>query len=232
MSVVLTCPSDYMTATSMSGPWSEPTLLAPAEAYTYLTQNAYDITIEGTESTLYLYYGDHWNADALGSSTYSFYPVTVADGQLSLHQTGGWTMDVNAGTWSDLPFDRITAADSTTDSGTLVDCEDGCAGGKAANMTVDTTFSFTWSGDVGEKVVGIEYTYTGPKNSFRHIGATVDGAALEGNALLETSRVNNVTQEAPFQMKLAADSKVVLTLLDYDDNDLLIDGVKIYDYIQ
>ena len=45
----------YMTAKSMSGPWSEPTLLAPADAYTYLTQNAYDITIDGSESTTYLY---------------------------------------------------------------------------------------------------------------------------------------------------------------------------------
>ena len=216
----------------MSGPWSEPTLLAPADAYTYLTQNAYDITIEGTESTLYLYYGDHWNANALGSSTYSFYPVTVADGQLSLHKTGGWTMDAEAGTWSDLPYAHTTAADSTTESTALVNCEDGCDGGKAANMTADTAFSFTWSGSAGDKVVGIEYTYTGPKNSFRHIGASVDGTTLEGNALLETSRVNTVTQEAPFPMTLAANSKVTLTLLDYDGNALLIDGVKVYDYVQ
>lgn len=224
-------PVDYMTATSMSGPWSEPTLLAPASAYTYLTQNAYDIIIEGSESTLYLYYGDHWNAGALASSTYSFYPVTVADGGLSLHRTGGWTMDADSGTWSDLPFDPVTAADSTTDADTLVDCEDGCEGGKAANMTASTSFSFTWSGDAGDKVVGIEYTYTGPKNSFRHIGATIDGTVLEGNALLETSRVNNVMQEAPFPMTLEANSNVTLTLLDYDNNALLIDGVKIYEYV-
>lgn len=215
----------------MGGPWSEPTLLAPAEAYTYLTQNAYDITIEGSESTLYLYYGDHWNADALGSSTYSFYPVTMSDGGLSLHKTGAWTMDVEAGTWSDLPFDRITAADSTTADGALVGCEDSCEGGKAANMTASTTFSFTWSGSAGEKVVGIEYTYTGPKNSFRHVRATVDGSTLEGNALLETSRVSNVTQEAPFPMTLGSGSNVTLSLLDYDGINLLIDGVKVYEYI-
>lgn len=216
----------------MSGPWSEPTLLAPPEAYTYLTQNAYDITIEGSESTLYLYYGDHWNAEALGSSTYAFYPVTVADGELSLHRTGGWTMDVDAGTWSDLAFEHVSAADSSTNEGVLVDCQDGCEGGKAANMTANTMFSFTWGGSAGNKVVGIEYTYTGPKNSFRHIGATVDGSAVEGNALLETSRVNNVTQEAPFPMTLEAKSNVTLTLLDYDGNEFLISGVKIYDYIQ
>lgn len=221
-----------MTATSMSGPWSEPTLLAPPEAYTYLTQNAYDITIKGSQSTLYLYYGDHWNADALGSSTYSFYPVTVSGAQLSLHKTGGWTMDAETGTWTDLPFEQITAADSSTSSDALVTCDDGCEGDKTANMTAANTFTFTWSGSAGDKVVGIEYTYTGPKNSFRHIGASVDGSTLEGNALLETSRVNNVTQEAPLPMKLATGSKVILSLLDYDGNDLLIDGVKIYDYIQ
>jgi hypothetical protein len=45
----------YMTSTSMAGPWSEATLLAPEGSYAYLTQNAYDIVIEGSEQTTYLY---------------------------------------------------------------------------------------------------------------------------------------------------------------------------------
>ncbi|KAF1355317.1 glycosyl hydrolase, partial [Delphinella strobiligena] len=65
----------YMTATSLSGPWSDPVLLAPEGYYAYNTQNAYDITVQGSVQPLYIYYGDHWNAQNLGSSTYSFYPV-------------------------------------------------------------------------------------------------------------------------------------------------------------
>lgn len=221
-----------MTATSMSGPLSEPTLLAPpANTYTYLTQNAYDITIQGSQSTLYLYLGDHWSGNALGSSTYSFYPVIASNGGLSLHQTGGWTMDAEAGTWSDLSFQRITAANSTTGSDVLTACDDGCEGGQAADMTAGA-FSFTWDGEAGDKVVGITYTYTGPKNAFRHLGASVDGKALDTDALLETTRVNNIAQEAPFPMTVSKGSNVTLTLLDYDGNPLLVDGVKVYEYVQ
>lgn len=223
---------DYMTASSMSGPWSEPTLLAPADAYTYLTQNAYDITIQGSDSTVYLYYGDHWNADNLGSSTYSFYPVIADDSGLSLHKTGGWTLDAAAGTWTDLEYTTITASNSTSDDSVLVDCDDDCAGGMAVNMTSMNTFNFTWSGSAGKKVVGIEYIYTGAKNAFKHIGATVDGSAVDGSALLETTRVTNVSQEAPFPMTLADGSKVVLSLLDFDGVEFLVDGVKVYDYEQ
>jgi hypothetical protein len=65
----------YMTATSMAGPWSEATLLAPEGSYAYLTQNAYDVVIQGSEEVTYLYYGDHWSGNQLGSSTYAFHPA-------------------------------------------------------------------------------------------------------------------------------------------------------------
>ncbi|KJX95707.1 hypothetical protein TI39_contig1251g00001, partial [Zymoseptoria brevis] len=104
------------TAPSMSDPWSETTLLSPRGTYVYLTQNAYDITIDGTQATTYLYLGDHWHAAQLGSSTYAFYPVTYASDKksLSLHYTSGWTLDLETGTATDLPFDTISAANSTT----------------------------------------------------------------------------------------------------------------------
>lgn len=219
----------YMTASSMSGPWSEPTLLAPAGAYTYLTQNAYDITINGTNSTTYVYYGDHWSGTELSSSTYSFYPVIYNGTGLSLHRTGGWALDAAAGTWSDLPYSVITAADSTTPNATLVACDDSCAGGIAVNMTANQTFGFTWVGSSGDKVLGIQYVYAGPKNAFKHIAVTVNGTVAAGNALLETTIGTNVSQESPFPVTLISGSSVSLTLLDYDGDEFLVDSVKVYD---
>lgn len=213
----------------MAGPWSNTTLLAPAGAYAYLTQNAYDITINGTEDTFYLYLGDHWSGNALGSSTYAFYPVIYDGSALSLHYTGGWFLDVETGTWSDLPFATVTADNSSTSDATLVSCNDGCAGGKAANMTDSSNFTFAWDGSAGNKVVQITYTYAGPKNAFKHIGATVDGEAVNGTALLETTRATTISQQAPFPMTLAEGSKVVLKLLDFDGTQFLVDGVDIYD---
>ena len=219
----------YMTSESMSGPWSEATLLAPENSWAYLTQNAYDVVIEGSEQVFYLYYGDHWSANALGSSTYSFLPALHDGDELSLHKTGAWTLDLATGRWSDLPYENITAADSTTEESTRVPCEDGCGGGQAANMTGDTSFSFEYSGNSGRKVLGIEYVYNGPKNRFLNIAVTVNGNEANGNALLETSRTTGVAQEAPFPVELASGDDVSLRLLNWDGNAFLIDGVKIYE---
>lgn len=219
----------YMTSSSMAGPWSEATLLAPQYSYAYLTQNAYDIVIEGSQETTYLYYGDHWSGNELGSSTYSFHPAIHDGSKLSLHNTGAWTLDLETGVWSDLPYQNISAADSTTEQSTLVACEDGCIGGKAANLTSSTSFSFTYSGDSGAKVLGIEYVYNGPKNKFLHAALSVNGSPVDGNALLETSRNTTVAQEAPFPVTLADGDKVSLALLDWDGNAFLVDGVKVYE---
>ncbi|OTA28129.1 hypothetical protein BTJ68_09914 [Hortaea werneckii EXF-2000] len=222
----------YMTASSMAGPWSEPTLLAPEGAYSYLTQNAYDIAIDGSEQTTYLYYGDHWSGNQLGSSTYAFYPVIANSSGLTLHCTGGWSLDIATGQWTDLAYTAITAADSTTPASTLIPCDDACAGGMAANMTADQTFAFVWSGEAGDKVLGIQYVYDGPKNAFKHIGVTVDGETVEGNALPETTRGTTFSQEVPFPATLREGSEVVLTLLDADGSEFFVEGVKVYPHVQ
>lgn len=218
----------YLTATNMSGPWSSSTLLAPDDTYTFLTQNAYDITITGCDATMYFYYGDHWNGNHLAASTYSFYPVIYNGTGLSLHQTGGWTLDIETGTWVDLTYAFVTAASSTTANSTLIPCAD-CAGGLAANMTSNQTFSFMWSGSAGDKVLGIQYVYAGAKNAFEHVSATVEGTASNGSALLETTIGTTLYEEAPLPVTLASGSEVVLSLLDYNGTELLIKGVKVYD---
>lgn len=219
----------YHSATSMKGPWTDATLLAPQGAYAYLTQNAYDITIEGSQETFYLYLGDHWSGNQLGSSTYAFYPVIYNGSGLSLEYTSGWQLDIGAGTWESLPYTSITADNSTTPDDELIQCESGCAGGLSANMTTaDQTFTFTWDGSAGKKVVYIQYTYAGAKNAFRHISATVDGNEVEGWALLETSRAHTFAQRAPLPMTLEEGSDVVLKLADLG-LQIRVEGVLVYD---
>lgn len=224
----------YMTATSMAGPWSEATLLAPEGSYAYLTQNAYDIVIQGSEQTTYLYYGDHWSGNFLGSSTYSFHPAVVEEGgKLSLHNTGAWTLDLTTGVWSDLPYVHISAADSTTPKENLVECEDGCEGGSGANMTDSSSFSFTFSGDGGagsSKILGVEYVYNGPKNKFLHASVSVNGVEGEGMVLMETSRGTTFAQEAPFPVgSLGQGDEVEIRLVDWDGNVVLVEGVRVYE---
>ncbi len=86
----------------------------------------------------------------------------------------------------------------------------------------------SWHGSPGAKVVQIKYTYLGPRNAFVNIGATVDGVAVEGNALLESTMVN-YTQQAPLPMNLYTGSTVVLKLLNYDGDEVLIEGVDVFE---
>jgi len=104
-----------------------------------LTQNAYDIVIQGTNKITHIYLGDRWNGNELYSSTYSFLPLVFDNGNLTIHNTGGWTLDVRTGEWQNLDYTSITAAQSTSTD--LVSCSDGCPGGKAANMTNTQDFS-------------------------------------------------------------------------------------------
>jgi len=51
--------------------------------------------------------------------------------------------------------------------------------------------------------------------------------AVEGNALLESTMVT-YTQQAPLPMTLNSGSKVVLKLLNYDGDEVLIEGVDVF----
>lgn len=219
----------FHSATSMKGPWSDTTLIAPKGAYAYLTQNAYDITIKGSQETFYLYLGDHWSGNQLGSSTYAFYPAIYNGSSISLEYTSGWQLDTETGTWNNLPYTFIAADNSTTPKDELISCDSGCAGGLAANLTTsDQDFTFKWDGSAGKKVVYIQYTYTGAKNAFRHMFATVDGAEVEGWALLETTRANTFAQRAPLPMTLKSGSEVALKLADLG-LQIRVEGVLVFD---
>lgn len=222
----------YHVADSMSGPWSKATILHPVGAYAYLTQNTYDITIQGSEEVCYLWLGDHWNANHLAASSYAFHPVIYDAGNLTLHSTGGWTLDIATGKWSDLPFTFITAANSTTPKNQLVACETGCAGGLAAHLTSadEGAFTFTWNGaSAGNFVVQIRYTYPGEQNAFRHVYATVDGTEVDGWALLETTRRQLFAQRIPLPMTLRQGSEVVLKVAE-SGLEVRIEGVEVYEY--
>jgi hypothetical protein len=71
--------------------------------------------------------------------------------------------------------------------------------------------------------------YNGPKNKSLHLAITVNGAEAEGNALVETSRNTTFAQEVPFPVQLASGDEVSMSLLDWDGNIFLVDGIKVYE---
>ena len=90
-------PNRYATATSMEGPWSEFSDIAPPATNTYDSQSTFILAIRGAEKTSYLYLGDRWNADHLDDSRYIWMPLDVHGRSLSLPAPRPWTIDVVTG---------------------------------------------------------------------------------------------------------------------------------------
>ena len=64
-------------ATSLTGPWQGGTDVAPAEQKTYGSQNTFELTINGTKRTTYIYMGDAWDSKGGAGSKYVWLPMAV-----------------------------------------------------------------------------------------------------------------------------------------------------------
>ena len=100
---------EYASAPSMTGPWTNQGLIAPAGKKTWMTQSTWVLPIVGSQGTTYMYWGDHWygNQDATAQgdhnylATYVFQPIVFNGTKISLPTyQASWKIDIGAGTWS------------------------------------------------------------------------------------------------------------------------------------
>jgi Glycosyl hydrolases family 43 len=98
----------YSTAPAMTGPWTYQGYLAPQGKLTWMSQTTWVMPVVGSQSTTYLFWGDHWYGDqdttAPGKhndqTTYVFQPLVFTGTQISLPTYKvSWSLDVGAGTW-------------------------------------------------------------------------------------------------------------------------------------
>lgn len=90
----------YATATSLAGPWSSFRTFAATGTNTYDSQTANIITVQGSSATTYLYAGDRWTGNAMGTSPLIWLPLTIRGTTVDLGQYPSWNLDAGAGTWS------------------------------------------------------------------------------------------------------------------------------------
>ena len=67
-------------ATSISGAWNGPYSIAPESTNTYGSQNTFELVIDGSEQTTYIYMGDAWDSTGGTSSNYVWLPMSVDTG--------------------------------------------------------------------------------------------------------------------------------------------------------
>lgn len=96
-------PNKVASATSLSGPWSLFTDIAPPSANTYGSQSTFLLKVEGSKGTTIIFMGDQWHPDAQWDSRYLWMPLKIDEGKLWLPEPEPWTIDVKSGTWKPVP---------------------------------------------------------------------------------------------------------------------------------
>ncbi|ORY60777.1 glycosyl hydrolase [Pseudomassariella vexata] len=103
-------------ADKLSGPWSQPWIIAPLNTRTYNSQSGYTLTIKGNKTTTYLYLGDQWDSNSLWESRYIWLPMTIDDGKkdLGLEWHDIYDLDVKSGSWKEVKGTAYYGKDAET----------------------------------------------------------------------------------------------------------------------
>ena len=149
--------NSYSTATSLAGPWIARGFLCPGGTKTWQSQDTAVVAIAGSSATTYVYVGDRWVNGDLPASSLVVQPLAVSGATESIptyHPT--WSLDVKAGTWSDVTPSGTTVNDDATGTGpNQFDYSDGwthgaqsgCFNGDThSSSTSDATASISFTG--------------------------------------------------------------------------------------
>ncbi|KAI1362161.1 family 43 glycoside hydrolase [Xylaria arbuscula] len=103
-------------ADKLTGPWSQPWIVAPLNTRTFNSQSGFTLRIKGTKKTTYLYIGDQWDSNSLWESRYIWLPVIIDDEQktLSLEWHDVYDLDVKSGEWSPVKGQSYLGKDAVT----------------------------------------------------------------------------------------------------------------------
>ncbi|KAF2246950.1 carbohydrate-binding module family 35 protein [Trematosphaeria pertusa] len=103
-------------ADSLSGPWSQPFIVAPLNTRTFNSQSGFSLRIKGTKQTTYLYLGDQWDSNSLWESRYIWLPMDINENKKSLEVLWHDVYDLNikTGEWKPIKGTTYQATSATT----------------------------------------------------------------------------------------------------------------------
>ncbi|CAA9966953.1 hypothetical protein CFE70_010388 [Pyrenophora teres f. teres 0-1] len=106
-------------ADSLSGPWSQPFIIAPLNTRTYNSQSGLNLRINGTKKTTYLYMGDQWDSISLWESRYIWLPLEIDEEKKSVELKWYDVYDLDLETGEVTPISGTTYynKDATTTGG-------------------------------------------------------------------------------------------------------------------
>ncbi|KAM0090131.1 hypothetical protein ACP6JD_006535 [Aspergillus fumigatus] len=103
-------------ADSLSGPWSQPFMVAPLNTRTFNSQSGFSLRIKGTKKTTYLYIGDQWDSNSLWESRYIWLPMDIDENKktLDLVWNDVYDLNVKTGEWKAIRGKTYTAKKAKT----------------------------------------------------------------------------------------------------------------------
>jgi hypothetical protein len=91
--------NEYSTSTSLSKGWSTWKLFAPKGTKTFNSQTTFVLPVVGSQAATFMFMGDRWKPDSLGTSPYIWLPLTVNGTSVSLAWHDHWFIDTVTGRW-------------------------------------------------------------------------------------------------------------------------------------
>jgi hypothetical protein len=138
-------------ADSLSGPWSQPWIVAPLNTRTYNSQSGFSLRIKGTKQTTYLYVGDQWDSISLWESRYIWLPMTIDDRKkdLSVDWYDVYDLNIKTGEYNPIKGREYYAADATVNGDAFLQEANFASKGVIATGIYGNDSTVTFSGIEG-----------------------------------------------------------------------------------
>ncbi|KAF5863372.1 hypothetical protein ETB97_010252 [Aspergillus alliaceus] len=165
----------YVTARSLSGPWTDWENFAPSGAKTFESQTTFVVAVG--DSVLYM--GDRWDSENLMRSTYIWLPLTIDGTKATLQNEANWVLPLE-GTWSTGGSEKNYAAESSnnmlSNGAKVISCSS-CSGGKSVGYlggSDDGTLRISNLAGVGSAPITLRIRYANGDSSQRYANITVN----------------------------------------------------------
>ncbi|GAB1207598.1 hypothetical protein APSETT445_006322 [Aspergillus pseudonomiae] len=166
----------YVTATNLSGPWTDWQDFAPSGANTFESQTTFILGVG--DSVMYM--GDRWDSSNLMRSTYIWLPLTIEGTTARLNNETAWVLPLD-GTWSSAgdgsSYEAESSHNALSNGAKIISCSS-CSGGKSVGYIGgpdDGTAEISNIASEASTETTIRVRYANGNNSQRFANVTVNG---------------------------------------------------------
>ncbi|KAJ7054389.1 Arabinanase/levansucrase/invertase [Mycena amicta] len=216
-------PDTSFWATSLAGPWSGPSDIAPEATNTYNSQNTFELKIAGTTTTTWIYMGDAWDSTGSAASNYEWLPISInnAAHTVTLQNFAMWKINPTTGVVSTPTAGKRYEAEDAQLAGraAITDCESCISKRSVHRIDQGSNVTFTGIEGIGEKQwVALHYTVNNRTAGDAHVH--VNGR--------EAERFHK-TVVVGIHLKRGSDNTITFAPEGDDDFEAHLDGIEVWD---